>query len=185
MRIVALEGLSGVGKSTLAPLIARRLGAQLLPTIPDDLDAQRKEVDMSDNPTLRHLFYLSALATACQRAETGPVDTLWVAESYIGRAMAYHVGMGSTLWVSPWTLVPKPALSVMITCNEPTRRERIRQRGAPTYWRQRSEDAIERIRDAYPPFGDVSVANDQSSPDATADRIARLARAKLQEGQQP
>jgi hypothetical protein len=49
--------------------------------------------------------------------------------------------------------------------------------------RQRSEDAIERIRDAYRPFGDVEVPNDQGSPDATADRIAHLVTTKLSEGQ--
>ena len=126
---------------------------------------------------------MRAIATACQRAQSSLDDPLWVVESYIGRAMAYHIGMGSTLWVSPWTLVPKPELSVMVTCDEAARRERIRQRGTPTYWRQRSEDAIERIRDAYRPFGDVEVPNDQGSPDATADRIAHLVTTKLSEGQ--
>jgi thymidylate kinase len=179
VRIVALEGLSGVGKSTLAPLVARRLDAELLPAIPDDLDAQRKQVDDTDNPTLRHLFYVWAIATTCQRVHSASEDALWVVESYLGRTMAYHLGMGSTLWLAPWSLVPEPRLSVMLSCAEPVRRERLRQRGTPTYWQQRAEDAIERIRDAYRPYSDVQVPNDRDSPDVTADRIARLVTSKL------
>ncbi|GAA4536515.1 hypothetical protein [Amycolatopsis samaneae] len=183
MRIVAIEGLSGVGKSTLAPLVAERLDAQLLPTIPRDLGVYRKQADDGDDPTFRHLFYVWAIATACQRAAAAPTDSLWVAESYIGRAMAFHIGMGSTLWVSPWTLVPKPVLSVMVTCDDPIRRERIRQRGVPPHWHQRAEDSTEPIRGAYRPFADVEVPNDENSPEVTADRIVQLVTAKLEEGQ--
>ena len=124
MRIVALEGLSGVGKSTLAPMVARQLGAELLPAIPIDLQERRKEADASDNPTFRHSFYVWAIATTCQRVRYWPDHTLWVVESYMGRAMAYHLGMGSTLRVAPWALVPQPAVSVMVTCDEDVRLSR-------------------------------------------------------------
>ncbi|MEV6448485.1 hypothetical protein [Amycolatopsis sp. NPDC051716] len=182
MRIIALEGLSGVGKSTLAPLVAQRIGAELLPAIPMDLDAQRKQADASENVTARHVFYLWAIATACQRARESATGALWLVESYIGRAMAYHLGMGSSLQLAPWTLAPKPQVSVMITCNEQVRLQRISARGEPTYWRRRSESSIESIRDAYNEYADLSVPNDNTSPDCAAEQIARAVRAMLNEG---
>lgn len=176
MIIIALEGLAGVGKTTLAPLVARELGAEQLDAIPKNMDWHRRIADASQNPTYRHLFYLWALATSCRQAlnKDEASDKLWVVESYVGRTTAYHAGMGSTLSVDLWNIVPRPALSILVTCDEQVRLERIARRPRPSYWRGLSEEVIEEIRDVYEPFADIEISNDRSDAETTAKCIAGI-----------
>lgn len=178
MDIIALEGLSGVGKTTLAPLVARELDAEQLDAIPHDMARHRRIADATHDPTQRHLFYLWALATACERAlkKNRASNKLWVIESFVGRTTAYHTGMGSTLSVDLWSMVPRPALSILVTCDEQVRRERIARRPWQSYWQTRSEGVIDRIRDAYRPFADIEINNDRGDALETAWRIGAIVR---------
>jgi dTMP kinase len=175
MRIIALEGLSAVGKSTVAPLVASRLGIEQVPAISPELQGVRKVADAAADPTSRHLYYLWALTATCQELSDRKSDETVLIESYVGRTMAYHRGMGSQLGLDPWILLPRPTLSVLITCDEGLRQARIATRGALSYWQQRSEESIEQVRAHYAEFADVTVTNDRSLEDCVG-KIVRLAR---------
>jgi MoxR-like ATPase len=56
MPLVVIEGLSGVGKSSLAPRLAVELGAIYYPSIPPELGPARSFVDSQQDVEARHLY---------------------------------------------------------------------------------------------------------------------------------
>lgn len=66
---VVVEGLDGVGKSTLAAALAQALGAELLATPPEELRQVRGAVDASfaRSALARQLFYAATVADASDR----------------------------------------------------------------------------------------------------------------------
>lgn len=155
MVLIVLEGLSCVGKTTLAPRLAAQVGAEFVPSIPPELAAARRAVDAQRDVEARHLFYLTALAvtsaTIRPRIDAGGKILL---ESYLDRAQAFHLGMGSAVSVDVHFLV-QPDVVIILECDESVRRRRVSERSLPksSYWRERSERCVEQIRlyyDAHP-----------------------------------
>jgi len=126
---IAFEGLSGVGKTTVARLVAERLGAAYfhIPTGP--LESLRSLADVAPLDA-RYFFYLTCVVwTAAEIAgELGcrPV----VCDRYLLTTEAYHRALGLTARVDYASLaIPWPDLTVLITCDESERLRRMQKRG--------------------------------------------------------
>jgi len=87
---VAIEGLDGCGKSTVARLLARRIQAFYYPTPPPLYRKIRHAVDGSHSRVEHFHFYVAALIRASREIEMlleqGPV----VADRYLASTAAYH-----------------------------------------------------------------------------------------------
>lgn len=87
---VVLEGISGIGKSTLAHVLAQRLGAGTLHTVPDFYMPWASVMNMNTRALPQFAFYLSGVLHASDiiRAHLrhGPV----VSDRYISSVIAYH-----------------------------------------------------------------------------------------------
>jgi len=153
---ITLEGLHGVGKSTVADMLADRLqGAVLVPTIPCELQTARRFVDNSADVNARYLFYLSAVSIAADQVRAlGEAGRIVIAESFIHRTVAFHAGMGASALVDlPSLHVPTPDLSFYLHCDDTVRRQRLLGRKAPTNrWRALAEMRAPDIADAYAAF---------------------------------
>lgn len=155
-KFISLEGLSGVGKSTVSKLLAETIDAELIGTIPEVFSNLRRVLDGSETTSIhaRFLFYLAAVL----EGEKSIRNTLQfgrsiVVESYLYRTIAFHRGMGSDLNI----LIPKsirlPDFVFHLTCKEAERqrRKRIREK-RETYWDYLAEQNTENILREYQRF---------------------------------
>ncbi len=90
---VCIEGIDGVGKSTVSRKLAAALGGAYYKTPPPPYDAIRADIDMRATPCARFYFYLSAVFFA-----SGEIDSLRrvqpvVCDRYIYSTLAYHITM--------------------------------------------------------------------------------------------
>lgn len=129
---VALEGLDGTGKSTLAKLLAEALGAPLLRTPPGELASVRPAIDhaLVESPVATQLFYAGTVALASLRVQehlaagrSVVVDRYWASTMAYGACRAQHVDLAGVAA----TLTPA-SLTVYLTVDEEARRERLAHR---------------------------------------------------------
>jgi dTMP kinase len=130
---VVLEGVDGVGKSTLAQGLAARLGASLQSTPPSELSRVRPEVDAlyAGFGAAQQLFYASSVAYASQRAnELLAQGQSVVLDRYWASTRVYDVFRPGCLDLSAVEPTLRAAdLTIFVTCREEVRRLRLKRRG--------------------------------------------------------
>lgn len=130
--MVALEGLDGVGKSTLAADLAQALGAESLamPGMPRTV-AHGVFLAIGDDPTSRCLFHAScAHALGLKAREFASRGSNVVIDRYWLSSVAYARARGVTLsFVSVEQAIPAPDLTILVTLNEDERCRRLHIRG--------------------------------------------------------
>lgn len=175
--LVVLEGLSGVGKTTVAHAVAAEIGGVVCttPGAPwrDIRDAVDREVDAQS----RYLFYLAAVTHAsrdiARLLETSPV----VCDRFIASTHCWHEVIGADVYASYASLrLLEPDISVLVTCDEAERLDRLTRRGRSYNDEAEEELGLDRLLlAAYRAFlGDdrLEVVN-SGAPRATALRIVK------------
>ncbi len=128
---VVLEGTSGVGKSTVARLLADTLEAELVKTPMVPFDDVRGTVDEACLTVQgRYLFYLATVAEASERIrgilERKPV----VCDRYLLSTECYHRALGLNVELDYQQLgLVTPDATVLLTCSEAVRKARVDRRG--------------------------------------------------------
>lgn len=179
-RFIVLEGLSAVGKSTVAPLLAERLGASLVETLLPSFDDVRVQVDRARLVMARLHFWMMcnyAVSDMVRQHLAHGRDV--VAESYFYRTLATHAAMGAThLPLVDWDRAVRPDLTVLLRVDEPQRQRRLAERelsGGLSYWSRLEESNVEVTRRTYELFG-LTVLDTTGLDDAdVADRLTKLA----------
>lgn len=153
---ISLEGLSGVGKSTVSKLLANKIGAEIVGTIPEIFDGLRKTIDASETTSInaRFLFYLSAVLEGEKQVRKllNAGETV-VVESYLYRTIAFHRGMGSEFGVSIPNDVLMPGTIFHLTCDQSERKARREKRKKKeTHWDFLAEKNAKAILREYSEF---------------------------------
>lgn len=171
----SLEGLSGTGKTTVAPLLAAARGAVLVPTVPPCYQELRQEVDRRGNAEARLCFYLSALFMATDEIQRHlsagrPV----VVESYFARCLASHRALGARTGITLPPGLPRPA-AYQLVCDEQERRRRLAARVKPvSRWDALGEHAADEIVSAYSRFPALQVDTTHRTPEQVISSILAL-----------
>jgi thymidylate kinase len=179
-RFVVLEGLSGVGKSTVASLLADELGANLMETLLPPFDDARVQVDRSRllMPRL-HFWMMCNYAVSDVVREHLAQGRDVVVESYFHRTLATHAAMGATqLPVVDWDRAVRPDLTVLLTIDESERQVRLAERdrdGALSYWSRLEESNVEVTRRTYASFGLTALDTTGLDVAEVARRLTKLA----------
>lgn len=169
---VALEGLRGCGKSTIAPLLARRLDARQLSALPAEYDAPRALLDStSRNPHARaHLFLSAMLVTADRARELLAAGTSVIVDSFFARTLATHRAYGADIdFVPPaW---PAPVM-ILLECSPEERLRRLLARTkSTTWWDELADQRSERIEQEYRKFSAHRVDTTGRRPEQTVEEL--------------
>ncbi|BAJ32138.1 MULTISPECIES: AAA family ATPase [Kitasatospora] len=176
---VTLDGLSASGKSTVAPLVAARLGGVHLED--DGLPGfarMRAEVDGAGVLPARLHWWLMANHLKSERAR-GLVGSgrPVVVESYFPRTVATHRAMGQNWPVGYPAGALRPDAAVLLEVDESVRRERLRVRaagGALSDWHRREEPRVAESVRVYRAFGLVPVDGTGRTPEQVAEAVVAL-----------
>ena len=155
---MVIEGLSAVGKSTVAPLVAEQLGAELVESLLPSFDDVRVHVDRLETVMARLHFWLMCNYAVSEmvRAQLARGHDV-VVESYFYRTLATHAAMGAThLPDIDWGRAVMPDAKVLLTVDEEVRRRRLIERqtnGRLSYWSKLEESNVIATRETYESFG--------------------------------
>jgi dTMP kinase len=129
---ITIEGLSGSGKTTIAKLLARQLGATYYKTPPVMFAPIRELVDSSATPLARHLYYYAGIAQASADISVILRKRAVVCDKYFVTMMAYSRAAGVTVDTPPAGLILQPDVTFVLDVPDDVRHHRISLRGRIT-----------------------------------------------------
>lgn len=178
-RFIVLEGLSAVGKSTIAPLLAEAVGAVYLDTLTPELGTARRYVDEQRSLAARLHFWMTAnyvVSDVVRKTLRSGRDV--VIESYFFRTLATHAAMGARhLPVIDWNEAVVPQTAIELVVAEDIRQLRLAARaqaGQHSYWSHVEERDVATTRRVYDSFGLSRVDTTSLTPDDVVAKIKRL-----------
>ena len=177
-KFISFEGLSGVGKSTISKLLAEKIGAGLVGTIPQKFGDLRKVFDHSEATSInaRFLFYLAAVLEGGKSIEEVlSAGKNVVVESYLYRTIAFHRGMGSNLDIFLPSDVLLPDVVFHLVCEEVERQRRRKVRKKhETHWDRLAEQNAERILREYGRFEMNILDTTRLQPEEVVEKLIGL-----------
>jgi thymidylate kinase len=127
--LIAVEGLDGSGKTTVARTLARMINAEYIALPPPPMRLVVDSVLENHDSLARYLYYLSCVASLMEAAQ---LAELVVADRFIASAHALHVHVHGDMAESLRRLqFPCADLTVYLHVAEPERRVRLARRGRP------------------------------------------------------
>ncbi|WP_425834171.1 thymidylate kinase [Streptomyces fractus] len=130
---LVLEGISGIGKSTLTRLLTHRMSAEQLHTLPQPHNSWSKVVNDRLAPLPQLAFYLSGLLHAADRVRTARQSSPVIADRYQSSVLAchgavHHIAIEQVRRLADPFLpyVMQPTITFYLRCSEETLRARLR-----------------------------------------------------------
>jgi dTMP kinase len=175
-RFVVLEGLSAVGKSTVAPMLADALRAAFIPSVLPEFDPIRRHIDHGRLVMARlHFWLMSNYALSEQVSAVLAAGRDVVVESYFYRTLATHTAMGAAYTPQiDWSRAVVPDLAVQLTVDEAVRQARLATRHQ-SYWHRLEESNVAVTRGVYNAFGLVPLDTTGLSPAEVTGELIDLA----------
>jgi len=177
---IAIEGCDGSGKSTVARLLAQRIGGSYEKTPPDDYAGMRPFYEATDRaPEARFMFYLGADWDAWKRLQGLLHERPVVIDRYTLSTRIYHeVLTGRALSEQMRTLAPpEPDITIILTASVGTVAQRLTMKtGAFDALLEHNELFQQEVRSRYEHAVGYKVKTDDLSIDQVVDRCEQVVR---------
>lgn len=191
-KFIVIEGVDGVGKTTVAKALAARLGAvyvrtpslalesfQMLPSHQNGLSLRAyADQQAYSDPKVRFAFYLFAVLDASVQVEALLRSSSVVCDRYLSSTLAYHRVLAPELAAVDvsWVQSIRPDLEVVLDVSDKrVHLDRLQARAA------RSDRALERnfrflqlVRQEYQRLGLTTIDTAVESVDQVVTRIASM-----------
>lgn len=132
---ITIEGIDGAGKSTIASMLAERIGAAHIKTPDARFSDDRQRIDTQGTIEEKYEFYISSLEKHQTEIRSLLKEKPIVCDRYIHSTIAYQWPTEEEPPNDIKSLFPKltwPDLSVLLTVSKKVSRERISQREKET-----------------------------------------------------
>lgn len=175
-RFIVLEGIMGSGKTTLAKMLAERLGGVYYNT-PASFREIRSLADRSLSIEARYYFYLSLNLQVSSEVSELLREKPVICDKYIWSTFCYHKTLGLDLSCFPQLNILMPDFCFLIFCENQIRLERISKRDpindySKDYIRQESERrCLEEFKRVLP---NVIIDNSSDNPQNAFSKILTI-----------
>ena len=181
---ISLDGVDGVGKTTVAKLLAADGSSQYHKSPTGPFAQLRKEVDAHATPLERYCFYRLAMqfdsVQISQLLETNSV----VCDRYIASTAAYHIAMDARIRVIHNDAgLLKPHFAFLLGARSEVRDKRILERAKVLSDVKLEGDSIllDRVAEIFMSFGLIHI----DTSDMTAEEVARAIKRIVAQGGMP
>jgi dTMP kinase len=183
-KFIVLEGMDGVGKSTIARGVVDRLRSQGesvlgLEGLQPPFDALREKIKTVSNVSARYFFYLASNFVASELVIKS-IDHAWIlCDRYIYSTQVYHAARGLETTIPLHVLdLAKPDYAFLIHLNnEGIRRDRVRNRGLPAPYDDEmfmGSPLWERIKAEYAIYDLTPIDNSGPTPRSAIEKICQI-----------
>lgn len=172
---VAIEGINGVGKSSVIRLLESRLGFCHYPPA-RWLTSAMHSMDRADDVDARYLLFISAMLHAsCRIRDLVQSGKKVVVSGYYKRTEIYHHVMGSQLCLSVDKMLFQPNITILLDCRESERKQRVHRRHRRReLWDDLADKGIEQLREEYARLGWPTVDTTHLSVETTFIEVQRI-----------
>jgi len=173
--LVALEGLSATGKTTVGKIVAQRIKGAFYKTPPKLFRGPfRDEVDRYAGTKARLLFYLAGITQASEEISQILTRQSVICDRYLLTTLCYHRALGVSIDISNsiFTSLVQPDFVFLLVSEEKIRLERLQNRGLSFNDEQERQDGFEKkLSMEYMRHNLIQVDNSNDKPNLVAEKI--------------
>jgi len=174
-KIVVLEGLNGVGKTTIGTKICERLGGDLVKTPSSLFSESRLKVDESADLLARFLFYIAGTYQASIDVINNTKSSLVVFDRYFYSTLCSHRALGLQVEIPKFVVFPKPDHVFLIVCGQTERIKRMTNRGMSINdQRERCGNVEAKTLSEFRSFGMIEVDNSTNCPNIAINNVLSI-----------
>ena len=127
---IVLEGIDGVGKSTVTKLVAEKLDFIPYATPPKAYMERRQEVDLNGSPEQKFNFFREGLQVAAREIQKHLTEGHSViCDRYWMTTYVYHRVIGVTVTEEMFSELLQPGLTILLTASPELQFQRLIERG--------------------------------------------------------
>jgi dTMP kinase len=172
---IVLEGLSGVGKTTIGKILAEKIEAEFYKTPALMFASCREIIDEKAETTARFFFYLAGVIHSSVEISHILKTRSVVCDRYILTTLCYHRALGIAIDIPDdlfFRFLLKPNYTFLITCEENKRIERLFRRGLSLNDKKERELQIEKkFLDEYRKYNLIEIDNSDDNPILAVEKI--------------
>jgi thymidylate kinase len=138
-QFIAVEGISGSGKTEICKLLAQQINGRYYTTPPEIFRPSRQWIDERATLEARFWFYLASIVQASHEIKELLETQNVVCDKYILATLCYHKTFGLDVRIPEWVTYINPDYTFLISCENGVRLNRLRASRGPVMNREKYE----------------------------------------------